>query len=140
MRAIRALMLLCVCPVLFSPIVQAQYIVTHPSNDTKHISASTLRAIFSMRINEWPDGTPITVFVLDKDSKQHDEFCKNVLQIFPYQLQRTWNRLVFSGSGQAPKRVKSIAEMKNSILSTPGAIGYLPEDTIDENIRILSVQ
>ena len=93
-----------------------------------------------MRINEWPDGTPITVFVLDNNSKQHGEFCKNVLQIFPYQLQRTWNRLVFSGSGQAPNHVNSISEMKNRVRSTPGAIGYLPEDKVDENIRILSVQ
>jgi len=93
-----------------------------------------------MRMLEWPDGTPITVFVLDQNNQQHNEFCKNVLHVFPYQLRRTWNRLIFSGSGQAPIILSSSKEMLDRVRNTPGAIGYLPEDKVNDKVRILSVQ
>jgi len=118
----------------------SQTVITHPSNPLTKISESTLRAIFGMRLLEWPDGTPITVFVLGQNNLHHNDFCKNVLHIFPYQLQRNWNRLIFSGSGQAPKSLKSPQEMLERVHNTPGAIGYLPEDKVNDKVRILSVQ
>lgn len=125
---------------MMSQRADAQIVVTHPSNPLSKISESTLRAIFGMRMAEWPDGTPITVFVLDQNDRQHHEFCKNVLHVFPYQLQRNWNRLIFSGSGQAPVSLSSSQEMLERIRNTPGAIGYLPEDKVNDKVRILSVQ
>jgi len=134
------LLILGVTAFMISQRAEPQTVVTHPSNPLANISESTLRAIFGMRLLEWPDGTPITVYVLDPNNLQHNEFCKNVLHIFPYQLQRNWNRLIFSGSGQAPESLKSSQEMLERIQDTPGAIGYLPEDKVNDKVRILSVQ
>jgi len=116
-----------------------QVVAVHHSLIQEKISQQTLRAIFSMRHNKWPDGTPIRVFVLNTGNMNHREFCKLVLGVFPYQLQRTWDSLVYSGTGQAPLQVKSIAEMKEKIKNTPGSIGYLPEDSVDEQTLILEV-
>ena len=38
-----------------------------------------------------------------------------------------WDRLVFSGTGQAPDTVTSTEEMLARVASTPGAIGYLSQ-------------
>jgi len=119
---------------------RAQSVITHPTNHLTEISESTLRAIYGMRVLEWPDGTPITVFVLSQQNQHHNEFCKNILHVFPYQLQRTWNRLIFSGSGQAPISLRSAEEMLERVQETPGAIGYLPEGKVNDHVRILLVQ
>lgn len=121
----------------------AAEIIVHATVPMKHISRSTLRAIFAMRMLKWPDGQPISVFVLNDEEPAHAEFCKENLGIYPYQLRDAWDRLVYTGIGQAPQRVTSLEEMKAWIAKTPGAIGYLPTRSgikpgEAENVRILS--
>ncbi len=96
------------------------------------ISQSTLRAIFSMRMRQWPDGKPIRVYVLPEQSSAHILFAKEVLNTFPYQLKRSWDVLVYSGSGQAPSVAETPQEVLQKVSSTPGAIGYLPDDYLTE--------
>ena len=101
------------------------YIVNNSVSQS--ISSSELRSIFSMRRRTWQDGTTIHVFVLSDKHPVHKAFCKNRLGIFPHRLRKTWDRLVFTGTGQAPVEVDSLEEMRTRILNTPGAIGYIKE-------------
>lgn len=118
----------------------AQEVVVNPSEIRENLSLNALRAIFGMRLRTWPDGTPITVYVLADEAKLHASFAKHRLQIFPHQLRQTWDRLVFSGTGQAPKKVKSVEEMRAKVASTPGAIGYLPEEFINGSVLKIEVK
>lgn len=93
-----------------------------------------------MRLRQWQDGSPITVFVLRDNNPLHQQFCKQVLNVFPHQMRRSWNKLVFSGTGQAPVTVASKEEMVDKIASTPGAIGYLSDEDITEDIKILIIK
>jgi hypothetical protein len=93
-----------------------------------------------MRLRTWSDGSPTTVFVLADSSPVHAEFSKTILDTFPYQLRRAWDRLVFSGTGQAPIEVKSVAEMRERILSTPGSVGYLPAQLVDKSMKKVRVE
>ena len=106
----------------------------------KTISLGTVRAVLGMRLPTWSDGKPIRVYVLADDHSLHVEFTKKVLGIYPHQLRRAWDRLVFSGTGQAPVQLKTEEEMRRKIANTPGAIGYLRRDQINENIRILQIK
>lgn len=117
----------------------AQEVVVNPSVQERALTRGALRAIFSMRLRTWPDGSSIKVFVLGDNSPLHVKFSKNILNVFPYQLRRTWNRLVYSGTGQAPIQVESIKEIVEQVASTPGAIGYLPEGKV-MNPRVRKVQ
>ncbi|MBV2092813.1 MAG: substrate-binding domain-containing protein [Candidatus Thiodiazotropha sp. (ex Ctena orbiculata)] len=108
--------------------------------DYESLSRNTLRSIFSMRMTQWPNGKPIRVFVMGDKTSQHADFSKHVLGVFPHQLRRAWNRQIFSGMGQAPIKVNTEAEMLEQIGNTPGAIGYLSEDNINERVRKLSVE
>ncbi|HET7831825.1 MAG TPA: hypothetical protein VFK88_02565 [Gallionella sp.] len=99
------------------------------------ITQNTLRAIFTMHMRQWPNGKPIKVFVLPETNMVHASFAKEVLHTFPYQLKRSWDVLVFSGSGQAPTVANSPGEMLQKVSSTPGAIGYLPNDYLIEGIK-----
>ncbi len=104
------------------------------------ISRRGLSAIFKMRLHKWADGTAITVFVLDDEHTLHKTFCKTILNVFPHQMRRIWNRLVFSGSGQAPIKLDSKEEMIKKLSSTTGAIGYLKISDVKEGMKILKIQ
>jgi ABC-type phosphate transport system substrate-binding protein len=100
-------------------------VITHSDRAGILIERPLLRSIFTMRIRQWPDGTPTRVFVLADDSSVHDRFCREQLGTYPYVLRQTWDRLVYTGTGFAPTQVRSEEEMRQRVLVTPGAIGYL---------------
>ncbi len=78
-----------------------------------------------MRLNSWPDGSPIRVFVLPDNDPLHIQFAKEVLGVYPFQLRSAWDRLVYSGTGVAPTTVETTEEMQERIRSTQGSIGYI---------------
>ena len=112
----------------------------NPSVPVSRVNSDTLRALFNMRLLTWPDGSRVRVFVLDDDHPLHRRFCKEYLGVFPHQLRYSWNRRVYSGIGQSPQQVKDAQEMRKKIAETPGAIGYLPEELIDESVRPVDLE
>ncbi len=124
-------------PVAYAEEVDA--VIHKTSSPPAPISRYVLAAIFGMRLTTWPDGSAIKVFVLPDDSRIHALFCKQVLHVFPHQLRSAWDRLVYSGTGQAPEVLDTEEEMRARIASTPGAIGYLAKEMLDDSISILPV-
>jgi len=122
---------------LVSPPLFAQTLIVHPGQDDPQLSRTSLRAIFAMRVPQWPDGSPVRVFVLKDEHPLHVRFCKSVLGMFPYQLRKIWDRQVFSGTGIEPTVVDSEQEMLIRIAETKGAIGYVEHDTIDNRVKAL---
>jgi ABC-type phosphate transport system substrate-binding protein len=118
----------------------AETVIVHPGVPAQQLSNETLRSVMSMRMRSWDDGTPVRVFVLRDQHPVHQQFCKRVLGLFPHQLRRTWDRLVYAGLGQAPTQVESQQQMRQLVAETPGAIGYLEKDMIDDSVRELTVE
>ncbi|ABI56459.1 hypothetical protein ACN2MM_06190 [Alkalilimnicola ehrlichii MLHE-1] len=116
------------------------YLVAHPGVGTEAISRDAVRAMFAMRQRHWPDGTSARVFVLTEGHPVHERFVKGRLDAFPHQLQLAWDRAVFSGTGQSPHRVGSQAEMHERVATTPGALGYLTREYLDERVQIIAIE
>ncbi|WP_200244313.1 hypothetical protein [Lamprobacter modestohalophilus] len=93
-----------------------------------------------MRINQWSDQLPVAVFVLPDEAPLHQAFAKSALGVFPYQLRQTWDRQVFSGTGQAPLQVANEAEMVQRVRQTPGAIGYVGQPLSLPGIKVVEVK
>ena len=119
-----------------SPVV----VVVNQQLKQNFVSRHGLSALFRMKLHKWKDNTPVTVFVLADQASLHRRFCKTILNTFPHQMRRAWDRLVFSGSGQAPIELDSKEEMIKRVSSTLGAVGYLTVNDIKEGIKILQVQ
>ncbi|WP_174842488.1 hypothetical protein [Steroidobacter cummioxidans] len=100
-------------------------VIVSPSLAKVTLDRNLLRAVFTMRVREWPDGTPIRVFVLPDDNPLSDRFYRERLGMYSYVLRRAWDRMVFTGTGFAPTVVRSEAEMVERVRSTPGAIGFV---------------
>ncbi|MFT2089390.1 hypothetical protein [Paraglaciecola sp. 2405UD69-4] len=116
-------------------------VIVNPSVATHNITQAQARRIFSMRQASWPDDAIITVYVMEDTHKTHITFSTQVLGLFPYQLDRIWNKLVYSGLGEEPIKVSTEQEMLEKISSTPGAIGYFMnfEEIDTANVKILQV-
>lgn len=118
---------------LVVPVAAGEVVVAvHPHTGVaaRELTANTLRAVFGMRLRTWPDGSAIRVYVLPDNHSLHIQFCKEVLGVFPYQLRMAWDRLVYSGTGQAPSEVDSIEDMRTEIAQSAGAVGYLMPETL----------
>jgi hypothetical protein len=99
-------------------------VIVNPDQGAIQIDRAMLRAIFTTRLRQWPDGTPIRVFVLPDDSPVHDQFCREQLGMYPYVLRELWDRLLYTGTGLTPTVVRSESEMRAHVHDTAGAIGY----------------
>ncbi|MBN8412397.1 hypothetical protein KUV72_05330 [Halomonas sp. DP4Y7-1] len=113
-------------------------VIAHPGVALQELDRDTLRAIFAMRLRTWPDGHAAEVYVLANDDPVHGAFVKQWLSVYPHQLQLAWDRIVFSGTGQAPHRVRSQRDMIDTVASTPGAIGYIEREYLDERVQAIS--
>jgi ABC-type phosphate transport system substrate-binding protein len=116
-----------------------QELVANASVAVANLSRNDARLYFTMRVKEWPDGTPVRVFVLADEHPLHQSFAKTVLGLFPYQLRRAWDRQVFSGTGQAPVRVDSAQALIERVAETPGAIGYAEDTGSNPGVRVMEV-
>ncbi|MDI5922348.1 hypothetical protein QLQ86_16295 [Halomonas sp. LR5S13] len=115
-------------------------LVAHPDVNTRQLKRDTTRAIFAMRQRTWPNGQALRVFVLDNNHPVHARFAKEQLAVYPHQLQLAWDRMVFSGTGQAPDRVRDQAEMREQVATTPGALGYLEREYLDDRVQVISME
>ncbi len=103
----------------------AAEVIVSPALKSITLDRSLLRAVFTMRVRQWPDGSPVRVFVLPDDDPLSDLFYRERLGMYSYVLRRAWDRMVFTGTGLAPTVVQSEEQMKELVRSTPGAIGYV---------------
>jgi ABC-type phosphate transport system substrate-binding protein len=117
-------------------------VITNADRGQLKLDRATLLAIFLMRVRQWPDGAPVHVFVMPSDSSLHDRFARELLGTYPYVLSRTWDRMVFTGTGLAPEVVRSEQEMRDKVSTTPGAIGYRPAAPTSESgvVRVTVVR
>lgn len=114
-------------------------IIANKTVDTVSLSVTQLRRIYSMRQVHWQDGTPIMVYVLASDSSLHQKFCKQTLRLFPYQLDRIWHKLTFSGYGVAPVMVATEQELIEAVKSTQGAIGYVENLSEVNDVNVIKI-
>lgn len=115
-------------------------LIANPSTPPGSMTRETVRAIFAMRQRTLPSGEAAHVFVLPDKHPLHERFTKEVLGVYPHQLRLSWDRMVFSGTGQAPNEVGSVEEMRQRVASTPGGLGYLDKGAVDDSVSVLSVE
>ena len=123
------------CPLETAPAVE---VIVSPSLASTKLDRSLLRSVFTMRLRQWPDGSPVRVFVLPDSDPLSDLFYRQRLGMYSYVLRRAWDRMVFTGTGFAPTVVQTEKEMIERVRSTPGAIGYVRKRELSESdVRLL---
>jgi ABC-type phosphate transport system substrate-binding protein len=124
----------------FSVSLYAVDVIVNPSVTEPNLTTSQLRRIYTMRQTQWADGQRITVFVLPRHHLLHLEFSKERLEMYPYQLDRIWNKLTYSGLGVAPIVVISPAALIDAVIKTPGSIGYVEKLKDEKGFYVIEVK
>ncbi|OHV10624.1 hypothetical protein BH688_08885 [Kushneria phosphatilytica] len=127
-------------PVTLASEPSSVVIITNPDVELASLNHETARAIFAMRQRAFPNGQSAHVFVLPDNNAIHERFAKEILNVYPHQLRLAWDRVVFSGTGQAPNEVSSEAAMVDRVASTPGGIGYVDRSALSDRVRVLTVE
>lgn len=125
--------------VLWASSALATEVVTHPAVPMDQLTVNQLRGIYSMRQQKWPDGTAVRVFVLPAKNRVHQTFAKEKLQMFPYQLDRIWQKITYSGLGSAPVVLSSEQQMREMVSNTEGAIGYIENPDELSTLKVIRV-
>ncbi|AXT38479.1 hypothetical protein D1814_07255 [Alteromonas sp. BL110] len=111
-------------------------VMVNESVMVEELSRSELRQIFTGQRQYWENGTKITVFVLQDSNELHRQFCRDILQMFPYQLSRLWDQITYSGQGITPIRVTSYQALVDALENTVGSIGYAERTDIVKLRRV----
>jgi ABC-type phosphate transport system substrate-binding protein len=119
---------------------QPPLVVVHHAVAVEQLSKSQLRSIYLKRQVIWPNGDKIKVYMLPVKSSVHQQFSQNNLQMFPYQLEQTWQKLTYSGIGTPPVEVATAEQMLQLLQTTPGAIGYLPYGNEINDAKVIKIQ
>jgi hypothetical protein len=139
--AIGAILLLARIALGAAPAAGDINVVANASVSTNELPLAALRSMFLMRATVWPEGGPVTVFVLPDRDDIHVAFCTKVLKTFPYVLRDIWDRGVFTGTGRAPTEVANQQELLRRVAATPGAIGYFQGERVpDEKTKLLHIR
>lgn len=112
-------------------------LINSHTNDIVTIDSAYLSQIFAMQVKKWPNGQPIQVITLPSNDNLHRQFVIERLQIQPHQLDRIWNRMLFTGTGKPPTVVSSEDDMLKVIQSNPGAVGYTSEEYPTDGVELV---
>lgn len=114
-------------------------VVVHPSVPVKTASKAHISNLYFVSSATWPSGEPVVPFDMRGDVPLKTEFYQQVINRSITQVRAYRARQIFSGTGIPPMEVGSVAEMLRRIATTPGAIGYMPRDQVNDSVKVLVV-
>ena len=101
-----------------------------------HISAAALRNVYTGRTNYWEGGDHVVIAVLDGMT---DGALNEVSGMDPSEFRTFWQRLVFSGRGEEPRKADDPNDLVKFVASTRGAIALVPADAQLKGVKTLVV-
>ncbi len=123
---------------LFSISLFANSLAVIVSKDSKinNISKKELSKIFLSKTKRLPFGEK-SVVVESTNKLYQSKFYKNVCNKNKKQLKKYWAKMIFTGRGQPPKKIKTINELIVFIKNNRNAISYIPFEYINDDIKVI---
>ncbi len=113
-------------------------IIANPSVKENSLSQNDIKKIFLSKKKTLEGGA--VKLVIQEDDTIHDAFLRNFVKKSSSQFRSYYKKLIFTGRGQAPKRVANDKAMISYVANTPGAIGYVAEAADTVNVKIIHIQ
>jgi hypothetical protein len=115
-------------------------IIVNTSRQVESLRRGELADYFLKRASKWPDGTSVVVVDLSTTSPARSTFSKDVLALSVDATVRYWQQQIFSGRGTPPP-VKALADILQFVVTTPGAIAYVPDNAaLPASVRVVMVK
>jgi len=111
-------------------------VVVGATSSVQRVTLDELRELYMRRQRLWADGSRAIPVNLPPGSAWRELFSQRVLGRSPRDLVSYWNARYFEGITPPPV-LPSISAVRAYLASEPGAIAYLPADTVGDELRVL---
>jgi ABC-type phosphate transport system substrate-binding protein len=101
------------------------------------ISPAALKDIYTGKTAYWQGGQGVVLAVL---ADSNDAALKEVSGMDASQFKTFWQRLVFSGRGQLPKKADDAGSLVALVAATKGAIALVPAEAGLTGVKVLEVK
>jgi len=119
------------------PLTDHIVIIVHPETGISQLQTEDLVRLYLMEQTHWADGTAVQLFDL-RGSTAAKKVFYDALGRQPRDLKRSWMRLILAGEATSPTTVRDVAAMVDGVAETPGAIGYVPADAVDDRVTVVA--
>ena len=128
-----------VCLFVASGAIKAEIaIIAHPSVPIESLDKDMLFDVYRGDVQTWEDETKISVWDLGERGETRDGFY-DFIGKRPSRMKSLWMRKLLTGDGDPPDVAESEKEMLEKIASTPGSIGYVNRELVDDRVKLLMV-
>ncbi len=114
--------------------------VVSAQNPVTALSRSEVSNIFLGKTSRFPDGTAAVPIDQPEGSAVRAEFYRSVSNRQPADIKAYWSKMIFTGRGQPPAVAGNDEQAKKILASRPDAIGYIDRASVDQRIKVLTVQ
>lgn len=116
---------------------QAEVVVVASSKSpVGTLTKEQVSQIYLGKMKSYPTGGAAVTSIL-ASGPARDEFLNNVLEKTESQARAVWSRLVFTGTGSAPKELKDAGETKQLVANNPNIIGVIDKASVDGSIKVV---
>lgn len=115
-------------------------VVVSAQSPVDALSRAELTDIYLGRMNRLPTGDSVVPIDQADRSPVYAEFYSKYLGQSPAQVKAHWSRLIFTGRGQPPRSVENSAAAAELVAGNPNAIAYVTADTVDNRLRIVTLE
>lgn len=123
---------------LISPTVFAEVAVIVHKTNTNSVVNSDISRIFLGKMKSFKDGSSTVPVNLTSNVALRSEFEQKALGKSSSQVKAYWAKQLFSGKGKPPKELDNDADIINFVSNTPGAIGYIDTQSVNEKVKVIA--
>ncbi|MBF0421831.1 MAG: substrate-binding domain-containing protein [Magnetococcales bacterium] len=102
------------------------------------LSPQEVKNIFLGKTTHWSNGQRI-IPTLQDQGKVHQEFLNSSMGMTAVAFRNYWRKVIFTGEGASPRTVQSDAEMIHMVASTPGAVGYVDNQSNPQGVNVFRI-
>lgn len=116
-------------------------IIANSDVPSKSISQSQARLMFTMDVKIWENGTSVNVVTMKQSDEIYARFSQEVLNLYPYQIERALKRKRYAGTALTSAVANSPEEMLQIVSNTSGAIGFAPKSAAARaRVKIIEIR
>ena len=112
-------------------------VIVDPSVKLEAITTEQLQRLYLHKAGRYPNGVELRPIDQKSGSQQQQEFAGKVLGKSSTDLSKYWSRRMFSGKGHPPRQYGSDAEVIQEVTATPGTIGYVDMQSVDDSVKVI---
>jgi ABC-type phosphate transport system substrate-binding protein len=100
-------------------------VVVNATNPASNIPKSELAALFTKKMMEWEDGSPVYPVDLPDDDPTREAFTLAIHGKSPRAIRAYWQQQIFAGRQVPPPERNSDEQVLAYVRTTQGAVGYV---------------